>query len=323
MKEYCVVSGCAGTIGTNLCEKLLENYNVIGLDNLSMDAEKGLKNIKYLEQSENFIFKYRNVSMLHSGLLPDQYFEAFLKENDIKTFFHLAANSDISNSNFQTEYNNTFQTTIEVLKFCTHYNIKEIVFTSSGSVYGEAYITETCYNENYGPLIPISHYGAAKLASEKFIETFSKEYGIRSFICRLPNVVGTPATHGVILDFINKLKKNLLELEVLGDGNQIKPYMHVKDVVDAMIFIWTFAKNDINIYNITPTGRTKVSEIARMVIKEMDADPVIKYTGGDRGWPSDVPESAMDGLKLRMLGFTPNLTSNEAVIKAIKEILQS
>lgn len=319
MREYCIVTGCAGMIGVNLCQKLVENYNVIGIDNLSLGT---LENIKDLRKHENFTFKYGNVSALstYSLIIPDHV--------KIKTVFHLAANSDISKSSFSRELRDTLMTTIEVLRFCKTHDIKEVIFASSGSVYGEAYLNSVCCDENYGPLIPISWYGSAKLSSEVFIETWARELDCKSWICRLPNVVGTPATHGVILDFVNKLKKNPHELKVLGDGNQTKPYMHVTEVIDAMLFMWHNANETINTYNIAPVGRTKVSDIAEWLVSKyakgfaINRLPDIKYTGGDRGWPGDVPQTLMDGTKLRKLGYINNLTSDEAVKRAIQEITE-
>ncbi len=312
--ETIAVTGCAGLIGVNLCERLVEQYNVLGLDNLSLGT---LENVKHLREHENFTFKYCDIARL------TEYGDLTVIPNEkIKAIFHLAANSDISNSNAEKEYRNTFLTTLEVLKFCQKHEIKELIFASSGSVYGEAYKYIPSYSEGFGPLIPVSHYGAAKLASENFISSFSYEFGIKAYICRLPNVIGTPATHGVILDFFKKLKKDYRVLEVLGSGFQTKPYMHVKEIIDAMLFIWKNAPEQLNIYNIVPVGHTQVSNIAEWVTLNFPnvKKPVIQYGQGDTGWLGDVPHSKMDGTKLRKLGYTNNLTSDEAVKKAIPEI---
>jgi UDP-glucose 4-epimerase len=198
------------------------------------------------------------------------------------------------------------------------FNVKNIVFASTSAIYGD---TNKKITEDYGPLFPASHYGASKLSSEAFISSFTKNYGLTACITRFPNVVGERATHGVILDFINKLKKNPSELEVLGDGEQYKPYLYVKDLVDAILFIWSKQTDEINYFNIGVESRTKVKDIARMVIEEMGLKASIRYTGGSRGWIGDVPEFDYSLEKLHHLGWKARFTSDEAVRISIRKIL--
>ena len=312
MNKKILVSGCAGFLGSHLTRRLLdESHIVTGIDNLSMGK---IEFIKPLKKFPNFNFI--NIDINH--LFIHDY---LLDEHDFDVIFHLAANSDISKSDPCVEYMDTFSTTIKLLEYARIYEIKEFVFASSGSVYGEAYKTGKLIAEDFAPLVPISHYGSAKLASEAFISAYSFNYGIRSFICRLPNVIGSHATHGVILDFIKKIKANPDEMEVLGNGTQNKPYMHVKDVIDAMLFIWQKAKDDINCYNIAGPDTTSVNKIADMVIKAMQANTKIRYTGGDRGWKSDSPRYRPDTSKLAQLGYFCNKPSDIAVHQSINEIL--
>jgi len=318
MKENlytCLVTGAAGFIGSHLCERLVEKYNVVGLDNLSIGMEY-LKNLKNVKEHPNFKFYYYGVHYLRQ-------FHHIIRENKFDVIFHLAANSDISVSDPNIEQRDTLQTTIELLEYCRLNDVKQFLFASSGSIYGEAYKkTDQPINEEFGALMPISHYAAAKLASEAFISSYSFNYDINSWIFRFPNIIGEHATHGVILDFINKIKANPDELEVLGDGSQTKPYLYVKDLIDAMLFIWENAKKPLNYYNIAGIGTTSVAEIARMVIAEMGTKTKIRYTGGDRGWKSDSPKYTPDTKKLTYLGWIPNMTSNEAVRNSIKQILK-
>ena len=192
-------------------------------------------------------------------------------------------------------------------------NIKQFIFTSSGAVYGETHKT---LKENDGPLFPISHYGAAKLSSEAFISSYSSMYGIQSWICRLPNVIGERMTHGAIFDFKNRLKVAPNILQVYGDGSQTKPYMYVKDCVDAILFIWKNAKERLNYFNLSGVGQTSVKEIAEMVA----GDAQVVYKGGDRGWNGDVPYYNCDVSKLSQLGWVPKRDSLDAVKLTIKKL---
>lgn len=307
-----LVTGGAGFIGSHLVDKLLEKgHEVISLDNLSLGR---LENIE--EARKNPEFKFVKLDILQK----DELFKLFEQEK-FEIVFHMAANSDIAKSfeNPDIDFGNTLQTTYNVLLAMKEFQVKKIVFASTSAIYGE---TTQKVNENFGPLFPASHYGASKLASEAFIASFCENYGIKAWITRFPNVVGERATHGVIFDFINKLRKNPEELEVLGNGEQIKPYLYVKDLVDAILFVFENTDEKINFYNIGVESRTKVKEIANMVIQEMKLDAKIRYTGGDRGWIGDVPEFDYNLDKIHALGWRAKTLSDEAVRKSIKYILE-
>jgi UDP-glucose 4-epimerase len=263
----------------------------------------------------NSAFRFIKGDILNSELL-DQIF----KENNFDVVFHMAANSDIAQSfhNPSVDKDNTFMTTYMLLDMMKKYNVKKIVFASTSAIYGD---TADVLHENYGPLKPVSHYGAAKLASESFISSFVENYGIQAWIVRFPNVVGERATHGVIFDFIKKLRKDDTKLEVLGNGEQFKPYLYVKDLVEAILFVWKNSNERLNVYNLGVDSRTKVKDIAKMVIEEMSLNATIEYTGGDRGWVGDVPEFNYDLSKINNFGWKAKNTSNEAVKKAIQYIL--
>lgn len=296
-----LVCGAAGFIGSHLCEKLLSEYKVVGIDNFSLGRKE---NINHLRSNKNFTF--------HQVDILSKEFENIFRIHSFDAIFHLAANSDIQSSDAKKDFQNTLSTTLVVLEKCRVRGIKQIIFTSSGSVYGE---TKKIVKEDFGGQ-PISFYAAAKLSSEAFISVYSSMYDIQSWICRFPNVVGEHATHGAIFDFINQKSKIL---KVLGDGTQTKPYMYVKDLIDAMLFIWKNAKEQVNVYNIAGIGETSVKEIAEMVLKQTEGKEIV-YSGGDRGWPGDVPKYKCDTSKLTKLGWTAKRTSSDAVKIAVKKI---
>lgn len=308
-----LVTGAAGFIGSHLVDELLEKENeIVAVDNLSLGRMSNLDNAV-----KNPKFKFFQFDILDK----DKLFNLFETEK-FDVVFHLAANSDIAKShdNPGVDFDNTFLTTYNVLLAMKKFDVKKIVFASTSAIYGE---TTQKVVENYGPLFPASHYGASKLASEAFISSFCENYGIKAWIVRFPNVVGERATHGVIFDFINKLKKNPQELEVLGDGEQIKPYLYVKDLIGAILFVFENTNDKLNFYNIGVETRTKVKDIAKMVIDEMALSAQIKYTGGDRGWIGDVPEFNYNLDKIHALGWKAQISSDEAVRKSIKYILEN
>ena len=176
--------------------------------------------------------------------------------------------------------------------------------------------------EDTGPLLPVSNYGAMKLASEGSITAALERFLERVWICRFPNVIGSRATHGVIFDLLKKLRANPAELEVLGDGTQEKPYLHVSELVDAMLFLFERGRERLNCYNIAPEiGATTVRFIAGAVVRAAAPGAKIRYTGGLRGWVGDVPRFLYSTEKLKSLGWSPKLSSNQAVELAIRENL--
>jgi len=311
MKKNILVTGGAGFIGSHLCDYLHnEGHNILVLDNLSLGRKT---NIEHLINKNNFEF-------IEGDILDSQLLDNLFHTKSFDIVFHMAANSDIAQSyhNPNVDKDNTFMTTYVLLEMMKKYDVKKIVFASTSAIYGD---TADVLHEDYGPLKPVSHYGASKLASESFISSFVENYDLQAWIVRFPNVVGERATHGVIYDFIKKLRKDNTKLEVLGDGEQYKPYLYVKDLVEAILFVWKNSNEKLNIYNLGVNSRTKVKDIAQMVIEEMGLEATIEYTGGDRGWVGDVPEFNYDLTKINTFGWTAKYTSNEAVRKSIQYIL--
>jgi UDP-glucose 4-epimerase len=194
-----------------------------------------------------------------------------------------------------------------------------IAFASSSAIYGEQ---TGALREDSGPLLPISNYGAMKLASEAVISAATTDAVERAWIFRFPNVVGSRGTHGVIYDFLHKLQRRQDELEVLGDGTQQKPYLHVAALLDAMLYITAHGPDRINLYNIGPQDEgVTVKDIAAAVLEaSAHSGTRIRYTGGDRGWLGDVPRFHYCVDKLAALGWRPDQSSREAILLAAREL---
>ncbi len=312
--KYILVTGGAGFIASHFIEHLLQfpkNF-VVAVDNLSMCDEK---NILKFTNNSNFVFHKVELTNQHELV---QIFEQY----KFTRVYHLAANSDISRSftNPTIDYSNTFNTTWNILELLRIYDVKEFIFASTSAIFGE--VGDHIIDESFGPILPISHYGAGKLASEAFISSFAYNYDIDSLIVRFPNVIGEYSTHGVIFDFINKLKDNPNELVVLGNGKQEKSYLYVKDLISAIEYAWKFKTDKIDIFNIGGIDTISVSEIAQIVVDNIGLGSQISYTGGDRGWKGDVPKFSYDIKKILGTKWTPKLNSREAVDLTVKSLIK-
>ena len=320
--KVCLVAGGAGFIGVNLISKLLDQgANVFVGDNLSLGSYENVHN--YTKLSDQDCIEVD----LSSSDGSDKFFElATLKYGRIDEVWHLAANSDIPAGvdNPDIDHKDTFMTTYNLLKSSKKYSIRKFNFASSSAVYGDW--EEIALDESLGPLKPISYYGAMKLASEAQICAAAESFLDQANIFRFPNVVGVPATHGVILDFFVKLKKNPKNLSVLGDGTQRKSYLHVTELVNAMFHVSSLEaqKKHIEIVNIgCSDSGIYVKEIAEIVRDIVAPSAFIDYGSEKRGWLGDVPRFFYNTNRLKSLGWEPKLSSNEAVILAAKEIYKT
>ncbi len=306
-----LVTGGAGFIGSHLCDALLaKKHQVTVIDNLSLGR---MENIVHLNGNANFCF-------VRGEILDLSALRLLFEEKNFEMVFHLAANSDIQKGGKDpdVDYNLTFNTTYNVLQCMKEFGVKKLFFASTSAIYGE---TTENLTEDFGPLQPVSNYGASKLASEAFISAFSASYGIQTWIARFPNVVGERFTHGVIYDFIGRLRTEPNVLTVLGNGEQYKPYLYVKDLVEGILFVCENTSERFNVYNLGSESRTRVRDIAKMVIEEMGLQSEIAYTGGDRGWVGDVPEFRYDLKKIHSLGWHAAYNSDDSVRLAIQKAL--
>ncbi len=222
----------------------------------------------------------------------------------------------------ESAYEQNVKNTYKLLENIRKSNIKRLIFASSSVVYGESEMIPT--PETFGPLLPISIYGGAKLACEGLISSYCNNYGIKGTIVRFANVVGSKAKHGVIWDFIQKLKMNKNELNVLGNGKQTKSYIHVNDCIRGLLFALKNTKKNIDVFNLGNRDMTNVLDIASIVCKTMNLENVNIITSGGtkdgRGWIGDVKQMNLDISKMNNLGWEPNKNSREAVEKASFEL---
>ena len=308
-----LVTGAAGFIGSHLTDRLLAQGNsVVGIDNLSRGTRE---NIADALRHPAFRFVEADLTDL------DAYRKA-VGDFDVALVWHMVANSDIGAgvADANVDLRDTFQTTFNTLLLMRERRIQKLAFASTSAVYG---VHEAILTENIGPLFPISNYGAMKLASEALISAAVESYLERACIFRFPNVIGSRATHGIIYDLLTKLSRNPPDLEVLGDGTQQKPYLHVSELVDAMLLVVEKSTDPLNWFNIGPPDEgATVAQIAQAVLDTAAPEKSIRYTGGARGWVGDVPKFRYSIDKIKRLGWSPACTSAQAVGRAVAEIHQ-
>lgn len=309
-----LVAGGAGFIGSHLCDLLLsKGLRVLAVDDLSL-GKPG--NVAHLAANPQYAFVQADTST-ESGwkLVADH-----LKDDKPTVIWHLAANSDISAgvADAQVDLRRTFMTTHATVEAAKRLGVRALAFASTSAVYGELNVI---LDETSGPLQPVSNYGAMKLASEAILSAATSSILDHVWVFRFPNVIGSRSTHGVIHDFFHKLLKTPGQLDVLGNGTQCKPYLHVQELVDALWHITTHSSGKVNCYMIGPEGAgTTVREIAEMVVAEAGGNAAIVYGTGDRGWVGDVPKFEYSTAKLQKLGWQPTLGSTDAVRRAVREI---
>lgn len=309
-----LVTGGAGFIGSHLMDALLKKGNEVKcIDNFSSGKREFIEhNIK------------KGLELIEGDLLnPDDIRKAL---DGCDTVFHLAANPDVrlgaEDTHVHLEQN--IIATYNLLEGMRKAAVKKIAFTSSSTVYGEA--GEIPTPENYGPLVPISLYGASKLAAEGLIASYCHTFDMRSVIYRFANVVGPRSTHGVTYDFIKKLRKDGSELEILGDGSQKKSYLYISDCIDAMLFGIEKSSDRVEILNIGSEDWVDVRKIADIISEEMHLSPEYRFTGGvdgGRGWKGDVKIMRLSIDKLRNMGWQPEHGSEEAIRMTARWLISS
>ena len=304
--------GGAGFIGSHLTDLLVSRGPVTIYDNLSVGKRAFVAS--HLDAGR--------ATLVQADALDLDALTAAMAGHDV--VFHLAANPEarwgLERPRLDLEQGTI--ATYNVLEAMRRTGTGKLVLASSGTVYGE---TSDFSAEVHLGHIKISLYGASMMAGEALVSAFVECFGITARIFRFGNVVGPRGTHGAALDFLHKLQRDGARLEVLGDGKQAKPYLHVFDCADGMLFGLDHApaSDRLAIYNLAPPDTTPVSRIAELCVKASPSpNAVIEYAGGDRGWPGDVPRSRMDPGKLAALGFRVSRTSDEAVEAAVRALAE-
>lgn len=308
-----LVTGAAGFIASNLIPRLLRRGDEVwGADNFFLGKHAYVPEDPHVHFHEIDLLGLDRVVRLFEDARPD-------------LVWHLAANSDISYGTKYTDFDLKGGTlvTYNVLEAMRRTGVKEIIFSSSGAVYGEPAVMPT--PEDYGPIFPISLYAASKVACETLITAYVHNYDMRCWMYRFGNIVGPNPTHGVIHDFVLRLRENPDELVVLGDGTQSKPYVYVNDCIDGMEFGHRHAHGSVNCFNLAVDDQTSVREIADWTIEAMGIDRksiVVRYGSEPRGWKGDVPQVKLDTSRMTKLGWKPKLSSREAVRRTIREVIE-
>ena len=299
-----LVAGGAGFIGSHLTDALIQQgHRVICVDSLYLGTRK---NLEHLESDANFSF-------IVADLLDKTKMQQIFEEEHIDYIMHLAANSDIqaSAASPTIEYEHTYSTTYALLEYARQYQVKKFFFASTSAVYGDK--RGILLREDTAELSPISYYGAAKLGSESLLSAYSYMNDMQTLIFRFPNVIGERLTHGVVHDFIKKLRKNPGQLEILGDGKQTKPYIYVKDLVQAILRFMD-SPQGVTLYNVGVDSHTSVTRIADIICEEMGLQNVeYHYSGGESGWKGDVPKFDYCLDKIHAQGWEATHTSDEAI----------
>ena len=307
-----LVTGGAGFIGSHLVDRLVSRGDeVVVVDNLSSGV---LEFIQGHIDSGAVVF--HNVDLKDLESIKPIF-------NGIEMVYHLAANPDIRLGTriTDTDLKEGTIATYNVLESMRLANVEKIAFASSSVVYGENAPMPT--PENHGPCLPISLYGASKQAGEGLIGSWVGTFNLQAWIFRFANIIGERGTHGVIFDFIHKLKADPSRLEVLGNGLQEKSYMEVGDCVDGILHVIDNTSDRINLYNLGSNDTCSVRNIAAIVVKETGCDGAsIEYTGGDRGWAGDIPKAMLSINRLKDLGFKVNYDSEEAVAHTTRVLIQ-
>ena len=303
------VVGGAGFIGSHLVELLVARGPVTVFDDLSVGKREFIAKALSSGRLKLTVGDARDLGALTESM----------RDHDV--VFHLAANPEARWGLERTRLDLEQGTiaTYNALEAARLNGVKRFVLSSSGTVYGN--VSHAC-GEMYLGHLPISLYGASKFAGEAMVSAFAECFGIDGFICRFGNVVGPRGTHGAILDFCNKLKAHPDYLDVLGDGRQAKPYLHVTDCVAGLLFVLDHAVGEKPaVYNLAPPDSTSVRRIAELCVAASPNKLArIDYGAASQGWPGDVPRSLLKPDKLAALGFRVRYTSDAAVDLAVAEV---
>jgi len=309
-----LITGGAGFIGSYIAEELIDSgIKVKVLDSLVTGKKE---NLEHCWNKKNFEFFQQDLANLKNNDFLD----------DVDVVFHMAADPEVRTGYDKPEnsFNENIVNTFNLLQKIKHSKVKKFMFASSSSVYGNAKVLPT--SENYSPLLPISHYGASKLACEALISSFCHNYDIDGVIIRPANVIGARGRHGLIWDLIHKLKNDQTKLEILGNGKQAKSFIHISDAIDGIFHIINNTKGKIEIFNIGSEDSIEIMNVAKIVCKNMNLENIMIHTKEKEengiGWKGDIKKAHLDIKKLKSLGWNVHLSSIESADLTSQEIIK-
>jgi UDP-glucose 4-epimerase len=306
------VSGGAGFIGGHLVARLLQrsDSDVVVYDNFSSGRPWHLAEAETTKRMKLVKGDIKDLDRLKEAMAGAE------------TVFHLASNPDIARAAREPDidfWEGTYLTQ-NVLEAMRQNGVLRLLYSSGSGVYGDTGTDPVV--ETYSPMLPISTYGASKLACEALICAYCHIFDIHALAFRFANVVGPRQTHGVAYDFVLRLLRESTKLQILGDGSQSKSYIHVDDVLDALLFLFAQGWKGFDVFNVATEDYVTVREIADLVVSRLGLGKVdYSFTGGDRGWKGDVPVVRFDTRKLRSKGWANRRTSREALRDSIDSMI--
>jgi len=316
------ITGGAGFLGSSMADRLLQDKKnlVTVIDNFSSGK---MAHIKAHLNDKRF-------KLIEGDILNLKLLKKAIRRHDF--VFHFSANPDIAKGLIHTDLDLKLgiSATYNVIEAMRTEGVKDMAYSSGSGIYGDAGLIKT--NEDFGPLLPISMYGASKLGAESIIGAFCHMFDMRAWIFRFANIVGARQTHGICFDFIKKLKNNPDKLKIAGDGKQSKSYIYVSDAIQAMLFAIEKYKNkatylkketsgNVFIFNVGSGDHISVNKIARLAVQEAGLKDVkFAYSGGKRGWRGDVPVVRLDLTKILRLGWKAKYNSLEAIKLSLREL---
>ena len=307
MSSTFLITGCAGFVGSNLVDRLLRlGHRVTGVDDFSTGQRRFLENA----------LTHPQFRLIEGSILDVDGLTQWFRGADC--VMHLAANADVrfgTNHPRMDVEQNTIATQ-NVLEAMRANGIKRVVFTSTGSVYGEATVIPTPENAPFP--VQTSLYGASKLAGEGLINAYCEGFGFQSWIFRFVSILGERYTHGHVFDFYKQLKKDPTTLRVLGNGKQRKSYLYIQDCIDAVLLAMEKASDKVNIFNLGVDDYCEVTDSIGWISETLGAKPKLEFSGGDRGWIGDNPFIFLDTARIRALGWKPQLGIREGVVRTVE-----
>jgi UDP-glucose 4-epimerase len=307
-----LVTGCAGFIGSNLVDRLLaQGHRVVGYDNFSTGRREFLAPA----------LKHPSFTVIEGDLLDRPAVTKALQSLRFDLVYHLAANADVSRGTEQPERDlqqNTIAT-FNVLEAMRAAGVRRIAFSSTGSIYGEPSVFPTPEDAPFP--IQTSLYGASKLAGEGLIAAYCEGFGFQSWIYRFVSVLGERYTHGHIFDFYRRLMADPTQLQVRGNGQQTKSYMHVGDCIDGMLA--GIAKGDakVNVFNLGTDATLRVTESIAIICERLGLKPDLRFSGGERGWVGDSPFIHLDTSRIQACGWQPRLSIRDGVLRTLEWLM--